>query len=613
MSLRFLQCVQWCCYALLLGIIVPFSLSAQPSCTNNRYKNEIFEVQKTSWIKYGTATAVVYPPYVSELATYQKDLYLDLYQPVGDTLRKRPTIVMVYGGAFLVGSTLQPELVDFCNAMARRGYVVAAIDYRLGYNSLDNNTAIRAVYRAAQDLKAAIRYLKANASTYKIDTSLVFAGGNSAGGVTSLHAAYVNETERANSDLLEATYGGGLLGNWSDLGCTECSGNNYGLSPYNISGVPDLVINLWGAIGDTIFMKAASDAPVISFHGTSDDIVNPNYGSPFGYPVISPLYGSIPIHERANHLGMRNEIHIYDGGHELWIDGGIATEIKNYSVAFMYQFMKPNTPTIQAATNVCANGFSSYSTPITAGVGYCWSVVGGTIVGSANSATVTVQWGNAGGTLYLRTINKNLVESDATTLVVSPPSCGIPISLSVNNLTNTSARLDWAVVNGANSYTIQARKVGTTTWTSLSANSNSKQLGNVLQSCKQYEWRVRANCSTGSCGYSAIHTFTTIGCSNGGKTALDDTTTPNDLTAFSLSPNPAQNEVLLQYFSENEQDVLVSCWQSNGQMVQQYHHTAATGDNEWLMSLSDLPNGIYWVTLETKQAAPVRQKLLIAR
>lgn len=581
---------------LSLNLLLSTALFAQPSCTNGRYKNEIFSVNKTSGIKYGTATAVVYPPYVSETVTYQKDLYLELYTPVGDTLRKRPTIVIVYGGAFLVGSTLQPQIVDYCNAMAKRGYVVAAIDYRLGYNSLDGNTAIRAVYRASQDLKAAIRFLKFKANVYNIDTSLVFAGGNSAGGVTSLHAAYVNETEREAYDIMNPTYGGGLFNNWSNLGCTECSGNNYGQSPYNISGSPDLVINLWGAIGDTSFMQSATDAPVISFHGTADAIVNVNYGSPFSYPLIPALYGSTPIHQRAQHLNMLNELHLYEGvGHEVWLDSGYAQEIQNFSADFMYRFMKPTTPIINASSNVCANAYSTYSVTPQTGFAYCWAIEGGTIVGNSIGTTVSVQWGSSGGTLYVRKINKNLVESDAATLVVSPPACGVPINLWVSNITANSARLNWTAISGTTTYTIQGRKAGTTAWTNLTANTNYKQLGNVLQNCKQYEWRVMANCLGGSCGYSSTNVFQTV-CGSGKMDNLTDENFGN-YAALSIQPNPATYSTNINYWAEQNKTLKVVLYQTNGQVLMQQTYNATQGNNVFTLDLSGCNNGMYWLSV----------------
>ena len=61
-----------------------------------------------------------------------------------------------------------------------KGYAVASIDYRL-----DTSISNRAVINAMYDARAAIRFFKAYASTYKIDTAKVFMGGESAGAMSS--------------------------------------------------------------------------------------------------------------------------------------------------------------------------------------------------------------------------------------------------------------------------------------------------------------------------------------------------------------------------------------------------------------------------------------------
>ena len=144
-------------------------------------------------------------------------------------------IVMAFGGAYLTGFKRFWPLVAYAEAMAKRGYVVASIDYRLGFNPLNVESSVRAIYRGSQDMKAAIRYFRFHAEEYGIDPDLVFAGGDSAGGISSLHAAYVSEEERANSDILTASYEVPQLFNtWPDLGCVECGANEYGLSLIHI-------------------------------------------------------------------------------------------------------------------------------------------------------------------------------------------------------------------------------------------------------------------------------------------------------------------------------------------------------------------------------------------
>ena len=69
-----------------------------------------------------------------------------------------------------------------CTQFAKKGYVVAAISYRTGWNPQGDQdtrtgTILNAVYRAMQDTKNAVRFFRHNASVasnaYKIDTNKI--------------------------------------------------------------------------------------------------------------------------------------------------------------------------------------------------------------------------------------------------------------------------------------------------------------------------------------------------------------------------------------------------------------------------------------------------------
>ena len=79
--------------------------------------------------------------------------------------------------------------------MANKGYVVANIDYRLdpNFELYNSSTDRRAMSDAMHDAKQAIRYFKANANTLKIDTTLVFIGGESAGAATAMMASFIDK------------------------------------------------------------------------------------------------------------------------------------------------------------------------------------------------------------------------------------------------------------------------------------------------------------------------------------------------------------------------------------------------------------------------------------
>lgn len=491
-------------------------LQAQNVCTNNRYTQDIFEiVEDNDYAAYGEAPSLI-TPYLGENATFDQTLRFDLYRPDPsmDTLTKRPLILIAFGGAFVVGFKEQPQIVDFCRAMARKGYVAVSIDYRLSFNAVNQQSAVRAVYRAAQDLKAAVRYFRYHATDYGIDPDLIFAGGNSAGGISALHAAYVSETERAGYPLMEATYEvPQLINDWPDLGCTECSGNEYGQAPYNISGTPNGVISLWGAIIDVNFMESANDAPVICFHGTDDFIVNVDTGAPFDVPLFPALSGTIPIGERAEELDMYNEVHLYDGdGHEVWFDEAKGVDIQGKNANFWYNYIKPTTPTISGVATVCGGSIHTYSMVSNVGSVYCWEVQGGSIVSADPTLhTVDIEWDMNPETspkIDAREFNCHAAQSDLVTLLINIIPVTTPNNVSIVDTGLDMSTISWDATVGLD-YVLQYRPVGTGTWITENVSASTSTINNLI-GCTDYEVQVQATCdNTVASAFSASTTFTT--------------------------------------------------------------------------------------------------------
>lgn len=99
-----------------------------------------------------------------------RDLHLDLFRPSGTG--KYPLLVMIHGGGWRSGN--KSMQVPMAQKIASSGYVTAAVEYQL---------SLEAQYPAAvHNIKAAIRWLRANADKYGIDTSRIAISGCSAGG-----------------------------------------------------------------------------------------------------------------------------------------------------------------------------------------------------------------------------------------------------------------------------------------------------------------------------------------------------------------------------------------------------------------------------------------------
>ncbi len=93
---------------------------------------------------------------------------LDLYIP--DTGENFPLIIWVHGGAWRGGDKKDYRPIPYLKA----GYAGASLNYRLSQHAR--------FPAQIQDVKAAVRWLRANADTYRLDPNRFAAWGSSAGG-----------------------------------------------------------------------------------------------------------------------------------------------------------------------------------------------------------------------------------------------------------------------------------------------------------------------------------------------------------------------------------------------------------------------------------------------
>ena len=111
-----------------------------------------------------------------------RDLKMNIIRPFSKAEDKRPLVIWICGGAWITmdRSAHTPYLAEY----ARHGYIVASIEYRLSGS---------ACFPAQlQDVKAAIRYLRAHAPEYGIDPEQIALMGESAGGYLAAMAGAAN-------------------------------------------------------------------------------------------------------------------------------------------------------------------------------------------------------------------------------------------------------------------------------------------------------------------------------------------------------------------------------------------------------------------------------------
>lgn len=321
---------------LLLSLLLSSAAFAQTPCQSGRYASDVYSsVTLSSNIVYGSNTS---------FSGSTTSLNLDFYEPAADTSLARPLIIWVHGGSFLGGSKTDADVKELSNRFAKKGYACASINYRTGFYPIDSANAIKAVLRATQDLKAAIRFFykdRATANLYKIDTNRVFIGGSSAGALTALHVAYLDQECEINDYINSA----GLAA----LGGLEGASGNPGYSTKVVG-----VINLCGALGRYSWLEAG-DVPLVSVHGTADGTVKYNRGIVNPGVALMYLDGSRMLIERSCALNHPHKLYTFLGAPHVPYAGTSATQVAymdttaNFVRDFLVQQLGCSDVDLQAA------------------------------------------------------------------------------------------------------------------------------------------------------------------------------------------------------------------------------------------------------------------------
>ena len=290
---------------------------------SNRYRQPQFTYSVISDVQYGKAKGF-WTSYPMEndinfakvflkllpktISSKQQDLLMDLYIPENDNVTKHPLFVILHGGAYFVGDKGTKNMRGWCEHFAKSGYVVASVNYRMGF-SVSKSSIQQCGYQAIQDAHAALRYLVAHAEEYHIDPDYIFVAGTSAGSITALATAFMNDKNCPQFVTKHKLR--------KKCGSLHTSGNEH-RDEVKIKAIA----NMWGAVYD-LHELDGHPIPMVSFHGTSDRIVPFDRGVPFseikskiGEMLFDEMYGSKAIHEYLDSLHVRNKLYPLEGcGH----------------------------------------------------------------------------------------------------------------------------------------------------------------------------------------------------------------------------------------------------------------------------------------------------------
>ena len=223
-------------------------------------------------------------------------LMLDLYKPADAT--NAPVLLWAHGGGWARGTRERVPHLGLVSA----GYAIAAVDYRL---SGDAKFPAQ-IY----DMKAAVRYLRANAAELGIDPNRIGATGSSAGahlaqllGVTNgsaEHEGDVGENYNVSSDvsLIVSYYGASNFMTILDQSTEYGYGVRAPALDLLLGGSPDAEPEL-AHLASPIFYTDSSDPPLYLLHGDLD-------------PQM-PINQSHEIHGKYKELGLPVHFEVVHG------------------------------------------------------------------------------------------------------------------------------------------------------------------------------------------------------------------------------------------------------------------------------------------------------------
>lgn len=238
---------------------------------------------------------------------------LDIYLP-DEEKESYPAIVAIYGSAWFGNNLKANAFNTLGKPLLDAGFAVITPNHRASTDSL---------YPAQiNDIKAAIRFVRANAEKFQIDTSFVGIAGSSSGGHLAALAGTSGGVKTATVGSATADIEG-HVGEFTDFSSSvdavvdwfgptditmmaECEGG--GSIDHNSPDSPESILvggpiqeNIdKGTLANPIHFVDASDPPFLIFHGDAD-------------PLVPPCQSEM-LHMALQDSGVASEYYLMEGG-----------------------------------------------------------------------------------------------------------------------------------------------------------------------------------------------------------------------------------------------------------------------------------------------------------
>ena len=250
-------------------------------------------------------------------------LKMDIYYPLNGN-GNWPVMIYVHGGGWTSGNKMETFGMNDVLALTDAGYLVAAVDYRL---------APKFPFPAMiEDVKCAVRYLRAHAAEYSIDAGHIGAWGDSAGGhLVSLLGLADKSAGWDVGEYLDQSSRVQVVVNM--FGPTDFVDDSYktmrGSTAVIFASKPDQAMF---ALASPITYVSKDDPPFLIIHGDKDTVVDPRQA---GILHEALLAAKVPVQL----LIVKNADHLFKSVSAPIVPS--RDEITQTMIAFLDKYLKP--------------------------------------------------------------------------------------------------------------------------------------------------------------------------------------------------------------------------------------------------------------------------------